>query len=91
MRLSSNGIPLRGYRVGTYEFPSKSKGSNGDYNFKILVKTDLFFMDEDGKDTADEMKATQEAEVLEEVSIYPIEEPVRNGSFIQKVIREFRS
>ena len=41
-------------------------------------------MDEDGKDTADEMKATQEAEVFEEVSIYPIKEPVRNGSFIQK-------
>ena len=84
MRLSSNGIPLRGYRVGTYEFPAKFKGSNGDYNFKILVKTDLFFMDEDGKDTADEMKVTQNKDVLEEVSIYPIKEPVRNGNFIQK-------
>ena len=91
MRLSSNGIPLRGYRVGTYEFPAKFKGSNGDYNFKILVKTDLFFMDEDGKHTSDEMKATQEAEVFEEVSIYPIKEPVRNGSLYAKGIGEFRS
>ena len=43
LRLGSEGIPLRGYRVGPYEFLAKIKGSSGDYDLKLVIETRLFF------------------------------------------------
>jgi len=83
LRLGSEGIPLRGYRVGPYEFRAKLKGVGGSYNLKLTVTTDLFFLDSHGRDVSDEKLATRKEEVLTGISLSPLNAPVRNGSFVQ--------
>ena len=80
LRLGQPGIPLRGSRVGPYEFPAKFKESKGDYDLKIIIKTDLYFMDKEGNNTSDEMAATEKEEVLTDVAVAPMKSPSRNGT-----------
>lgn len=83
LRLGSEGIPLRGYRVGPYEFPAKFKGAKGDYDLKVTITTDLYFLDAQGKEVTDEMQAVKKEEVLTGIRLGPLKHPVRNGSFVQ--------
>jgi len=83
LRLGSVGIPLRGYRVGPYEFRAKFKGSTGDYDLKVTVTTDLYFLDAQGREVTDQKLAVKKEEMLTGISLGPLEAPARNGSFIQ--------
>ena len=83
LRLGSADIPLRGYRVGPYEFLAKLKGSKGPYDLKLTITTDLYFLDAQNREVTDEKLATKKAEMLKSISLEPVKAPVRNGSFIQ--------
>jgi hypothetical protein len=83
LRLGSAGIPLRGYRVGPYEFPAKMKDARGPYDLKVTITTDLYFLDANGKEVANEKLAFKKEEVLTGISLAPQKCPSRNGSFIQ--------
>ena len=85
-RLGTVGIPLRGYRVGPYEFPAKEMMSKEDYNLKIIITTDIYFLDKNGKETSDEKRAVWKEEVLTAISLAPLKPPVRNGSFLQSTL-----
>jgi len=83
LRLSSQGIPLRGCRVGPYEFPAKLKGAIGGYDLKLTIITDLYFLDSRGKEVTDQKLATKKEEVLTGISLGPFKAPGRDGSFVQ--------
>ena len=83
LRLGSVGIPLQGYRVGPYEFPARIKGSEGAYDLKVIINTDLYFLDANGKEVTDEKLAFKKEEVLKGISLELQKPPIRNGSFIQ--------
>ena len=69
LRLGSEGIPLRGYRVAPYEFPAKMKGNKGPYDLKIKIFADTYFFDSQGKETSDEMQAVSMKEMLRYIAV----------------------
>ena len=77
LRLGSEGIPLRGYRVAPYEFLAKPKGSSGDYTFKVTITADIYFLDAHGKEVTDEKKAVRVHEVLTGICLGPLKAPTR--------------
>lgn len=83
LRLGSEGIPLRGYRVGPYEFLAKIKGSSGKYDLKLTINTVLYFLNDKGKEVTDEKLATKKEEVLESITVSLLNTPVRDGNFVQ--------
>jgi len=83
LRLGSADIPLRGYRVGPYEFLAKLKGSKEPYDLKLTITTDLYFLDAQNREVTDEKLAIKKEEMLKSISIEPVNPPARNGSFIQ--------
>lgn len=84
LRLGAEGIPLRGYRVGPYEFPAKLKGSKGDYDLMIILTTDLYFLDSKGREVTDQKLAVKKEEMLISIGLTPKEHPARDGSFVQE-------
>ena len=82
-RLGSVGIPLRGYRVGPYEFPAKWKGAAGEYDTTITIVTDTYFLDAKGKETTNEKKAVKVEEMLTGITVGPLRTPARDGTFVQ--------
>jgi len=83
LRLGSFGIPLRGYRVGPYNFRARVKGSKDDFPFKIIITTDIYFLDEAGNETNDEKKATKVEEVITSIGLAPKEYHGRDGSYLR--------
>jgi hypothetical protein len=84
LRLGSEGIPLRGYRVPPYEFPARMKGDQGAYDLKITIIADIYFFDGQGKETSDETKAVSKKEVLTGISIGPLQEPTLKSAYSPK-------
>lgn len=83
LRLGSPGIPLRGYRVGPYEFRARIKGSNSDFPFRIIIQTDVYFLDETGNEANDEKKAIKVEEVITSIGLAPKEYHGRDGSYLR--------
>lgn len=83
LRLSSQGIPLRGFRIGPYDFPAKLKGSKGDYTYRILINTDFTFYDRNKHEVTDQINAYKVEEMIISIAIAPLTYPAPDGSFIR--------
>ena len=66
---------LKGSRTSPYEFEAKMKGDAGPYNLKLVIETDRWLYDENGKETPDSQNADSKKEVLTRIGVGPLDPP----------------